>query len=258
MARRKRGGHEEEHENHERWLISYADMITLLMVFFIVLFAMSTLDANKYQAIAESFKEAMGGGPRQVEPVSADAKPTQPSASPSPSPSSSSSAEKPEEKTPEQIAEELREAITRAGLERDVKVKTDERGVVLLLTNRLLFDTGEAVILPKGEEILARLTPMLKEKGKPLVVEGHTDDQPVSNDPYGNWPLSSFRATNVLRYLLDRGIDPAMLTSAGYADTKRICKDVNPSAQCREENRRVEIIVVVAPDSSRAAVGALS
>lgn len=258
-AKRKKHEEHEEHENHERWLVSYADMITLLMVFFIVLFAMSTLDASKYRAIAQSLSESLGGGPQEVAPISPDAEPTIPEPTPGPSASSEPSAEPgkepsdSEEKTPDEIAEELKKAIASAGLANDVKVEVDERGVVLLLTNSLLFDQGRAEILPAGREVLRKLTPLVLERNKPLIVEGHTDSTPISTSDFpSNWELSTTRATNVLRFLLVEGVEPDRLTAAGYADTHP--REGNASSAGRLENRRVELILVIRPGDPRDAV----
>lgn len=255
MSKGRRGRHEEheEHENHERWLVSYADMVTLLMVFFIVLFAMSTLDVNKYRAIAESFSEAIGGGPTEVIPISADAEPQIPQPTPGPSASPDSATDPESQKSPEDIAEELKAEIAAAGLSNDVKVTTDERGVVLLLTNSLLFTPGRADILPAGRRTLERLSPLIAQRDKPLVIEGHTDNVPISNSQYlSNWELSTGRSTNVLRFLLLQGIDPKRLTASGYADTHPLA--TNSTVEGREENRRVEIILVVRPGDTRDAV----
>lgn len=247
--KRQHAAHEEEHENHERWLISYADMITLLMVFFIVLFSMSSLDSTKYRAIAESFAAALGGGPAKAPPISEDGMPT----APKPDPSSSNPAIDPEADK-EDLAKKIEEAVKDAGLEMEVKVITDERGVVLILTNSLLFKEGDAQILPAGLSVLSRLTPLLSKQDKPLVIEGHTDSQPIATPRFpSNWELSTTRATQVLRFLLGRGVSSKDLTAAGYADTHP--RASNSTAQGQSDNRRVEIILVVKPDRGRPAVG---
>jgi chemotaxis protein MotB len=245
-ARRHRGGHEEEHENHERWLISYADMITLLMVFFIVLFSMSVLDASKYRAVAESFAEAIGGGPTDALPVINETAPTSPDGT-------AENDNVINAQTPEDLAAQLEQKIADADLTKDVKVITDERGVVLLLTNSLLFEEARALLLPKGRDVLGRLIPIVAAQGKPLVVEGHTDSQPINTGQFpSNWELSTTRATNVLRFMLSRGVPPTSLTAAGYADTHP--RGANQTETGRAANRRVEIILVVAPSDARPAV----
>lgn len=260
MSGKKKGGRaghqEEEHENHERWLISYADMITLLMVFFIVLFSMSVLDATKFKAVAESLSEQLGGGPRQVDPTSADADNTLPEVAPSgsASPSADQPSEAPdqEEKTLEEIAAELEQAIAQAGIGDSVKIEQDpERGVVLLLTDSLLFDVGKAEILPEGQKILAKLTPLIKSRNKDVLVEGHTDNTPISTGQFpSNWELSTSRATQVLRFFIaPGGIAPERLTAAGYADTHPREGADNATIAGREENRRVEVILIIEPGS---------
>lgn len=251
---RKKGGHtEEEHENHERWLISYADMITLLMVFFIVLFSMSVLDATKFKAVAEALSEAVGGGPQTVDPISADAQNTMPSDAPtgSASPSADNPSEAPEvEKTPDELAAELREAIAKAGISDSVNVSADERGVVLLLTDSLLFNSGEAEILNEGGRVLDKLAPLVKASGKDILVEGHTDITPIDTFKYpSNWELSTARATQVLRRFLDQGGIPAeKMAAAGYADTHPREGTDNTTPAGLQENRRVEVILIVSPE----------
>ena len=132
----------------------------------------------------------------------------------------------------------------------------DERGVVLLLTNSLLFDSGKAAIRTEGQDVLRRLIPIVKARQKPIIVEGHTDPDPITSAQFpSNWELSTTRATEVLRFLLRNGIPPDDLTASGYADTHP--RAPNTSAAGKEENRRVEMILVVKPtDDPRAAAAA--
>ena len=266
MAARRRSArhHEEEPENHERWLISYADMITLLMVFFIVLFSMSSIDMDKYRAVVESFSQATGGG-RSVmffptdkdRPRTERGEPTPaPTATPSPGPSAIAMAMTLEKLQQERdlLAAAVTSQVAAAGLSRDVSVTVDERGVVLLLTNSLLFPEAQARLLSRGQKVLGTIAPMLASSGKPIVVEGHTDSRPIGSAQFpSNWELSTARATNVLRTLISDDVPSARLTAAGYADTHP--RRPNSTASGMAKNRRVEIILVVSPSTSRPAAG---
>lgn len=256
MSRRRRhGAHEEEPENHERWLVSYADMVTLLFALFIVLYAMSVIDLNKYKAFQQSFNSELGQG---VEAMAGE--------DDTPSGSQVDDAPGPEDgtvhaaSTEQQVVaatvigeaervqlEELRErllaALEAAGLAGAVEVALDDRGLVVFVSDAVLFSSGEAELLPQGRELLGRLGDVLSGVGNELVVEGHTDENPIATSRFpSNWELSTTRATTVLRWLVqERRLDASRVSAAGYADTHP--RFPNDSAEHRARNRRVEVVV---------------
>jgi len=257
---RRHARHEqhEEHENHERWLISYADFITLLLVFFIIMFAISSVNISKFRALAVALSDATGSGTTQSKVIDVHNPNTNVDSSTGKKKPQTKSSTSAAEKEKQKIAKQLKKDIAKAGLQKDVKVIVDERGVVLLLTNSLLFTSGAAQVLPHGSTVLTKLIKPISSQHKPIVVEGHTDNSPISTAQFpSNWELSTSRATNVLRFLLNRGIDPKALAASGYADTHPMPgAEKNATAQQRAMNRRVELILVVKPDSAQPAIAA--
>jgi chemotaxis protein MotB len=260
--------HEEEHENTERWLLTYADMITLLMVLFIVLFAIGQTDLAKFDALRHSLATAFGG-PAKPNPVINGgsgvltsgseidgAVPEASGALGSPVPSSQAEValvqvqQAQDEATAERqtlsTAEtQIENALVQKGLQGDVSFRLESRGlVVTVVTDHLLYDTDSAEIQPAGQAVLDAVAPVLLQLPNDISIEGHTDDEPVTGGPYAtNWELSTARATAVLRYLLAAyQFDPARLSASGYADTRPLVP--NTSAANRALNRRVEIVVL--------------
>ena len=247
MGRRRR---HEEHDNHERWLVSYADMVTLLMVFFIVLYASSQINVSKYRAIHEAAADSLGAGPRDTNQVvratnrGGDA-PDGPTVVKEPGKETTQNPD-------DRLLARLRHEVKKAGLENAVKVYRDPRGIVVYFTDRVLFHPGSADVLPAGASVLRRLSPILAQESRPVVVEGHTDNQPISTPRYpSNWELSTARATQVLRNLLNGGVAPERVAASGYADTHP--KASNATAAGRRKNRRVEVVVVTGTTARTAA-----
>lgn len=269
-SRRRHVAHEEEHENHERWLVSYADMMTLLFALFLVLYAMSMVDLKKFQAFRKAFDEGLGNSvqalPEEGNPLEGDPDTASPGL-PLPAPTDTvvnaapvrpAAAEVVDRRQLESLKAQLEAAVASAGLAGKVSVALDDRGVAVFVTDGVLFPSGSADLLPVGQGLLDGLVPVLAGVGNKLVVEGHTDDVPIASPTFpSNWELSTTRATTVLRRLLAaHSIDPARLSAAGYADTRP--RVPNDSDEHRAGNRRVEVIVVAppAPDPVEAPVEA--
>ena len=253
MSRKKRH-HEEEHENHERWLISYADFITLLMIFFIIMYAISSMDMAKFRALKESYGHAVNMTTTDS-PIQKDSPKKPPSQLTTSQADAIAAAVAATENTKQKIKAQLTQQISQMGLAQQVKVSADARGVVLLLTDRLLFTPGSSTITAAGGYLLKQLSPLLKSQQRPVVVEGHTDNQPISTAQFpSNWELSTSRATNVLRLLVTTGISDKNLAASGYADTHPRASNSTDSG--RSSNRRVELIVVVSPESTRLGIAA--
>ena len=257
----------EDHEEHpsEAWLIALADMMTLLMVTFLMMFAISSLDLKKFQTFKEAFAEGTGtvlpslpgeGVPTEGEP---NDKPLAPkNGDPQPKESAWSAtfgSEKPvaDKKELEKLREKISKKIQQVGLADKVQVASDPRGLVLYVTSGVLFDTGEARLTNEGLHLLDALGPVFRSVGNDMVVEGHTDSRPISSDAFpSNWELSTARATAVLRNLIEKEqVAGDRLSAAGYADTKPREKGTSEAALAA--NRRVDI-VVEAPPAKPAAV----
>ena len=253
---------EEERENHERWLVSYADMITLLAALFIVLFAMSRLDVAKFQAFAKALRQGLGGDVGAFQ--DSGKSPLGSSAGVVDAPSLGGMALSPRQlgaarllfaDQAQQAASEQKAALSAAKqsiqtaldaqhLSDSVTFRTDARGLIInIVTDQVLFDLGSAQISPAGRKILDALAPTLRNLPNQMGVEGHTDNQPVLGGHGTNWELSTARATAVLRYLVERQQLPATrVYAAGYGEQRPLVP--NDSAAHRATNRRVEIVVL--------------
>ncbi|MGB8651714.1 MAG: flagellar motor protein MotB [Mycobacteriales bacterium] len=254
--RRRHPPHEEEHESHERWLLTYADLITLLLALFMMLYAMSVLDLRKYQAFQEAFTQGMGKHvhslPGKGDPPNGEKLSTLPGAKvgkPTPSPSPVS-----DQLTPVLDAEDLRKLkqkldaeIARTGLQDEIQVDLAPRGLVVNVVSGVLFDSGSAALTPRGEQLLGALGVVFRSMGNALVVEGHTDSRPISTAQFpSNWELSTARATAVLRFLISGDhLAETRLSAAGYADTRP--RASNGTAAGMARNRRVDIVVLAGP-----------
>ena len=257
-ARRRRhhAGHDEEHENHERWLLTYADLITLLLALFMMLYAMSVLDLKKYEAFQEAFTQGMGkhvhSFPGKGDPPNGQKLATKPGANigtPDPSPSPASLQLKPQLDATElsKLKEKIEEEIALTGLKGQLDVDLDPRGLVVNVVSGVLFSSGQASLTTNGERLLDALGAIFQTMGNPLVIEGHTDNVPISSAQFpSNWELSTTRATAVLRDLVSRDhLSGSRMSASGYADTKP--RASNATAAGRAKNRRVDIVVIAAP-----------
>lgn len=245
LRRRKHADHEEEHDNHERWLLTYADLITLLLALFMMLYAMSVLDLKKYQAFQEAFSKGMGGHPvkeaSQIAPPPDSLNAPVPSSSPMPS-----TVRTLDQEQLKQLMKKLQKELAAAGLQDEVQLELQPRGLVLNVISGVLFPSGSATLTPNGQALLRSLGVVFTTFDNNLVVEGHTDSRPISSSAFpSNWELSTSRATAVLRFLVSaRGIVPTRMSAAGYADTRP--RRSNATDAGRAYNRRVDIVVLAA------------
>jgi len=267
---RRGAAHEEEHENHERWLVSYADMMTLLMVLFIVLFAISQVDQKKFAELKNGL--AVGFGSPSVAFEGAEASLIESSDTDSPMDLSSgagsatadakavadavatkeratasqqATAAKTEVENFDKIKAEITAELTKQGLDNAVKFSIDERGlIVTVITSAVVFAGNEAQLLPAGRAIVDGVGPAIAKLPNKIEVDGHTNQLGGGTGTYpSGWELSSARAASVVRLLhSDAGIADTRLEAAGFADTKPLYPAEDPRAATL--NRRVEIIVL--------------
>jgi chemotaxis protein MotB len=254
---------EEEHVNHERWLITYADMITLLMVLFIVLYSISQVDLAKFRRLKEGVAGGFGGTaaagalsggagplPGGAGVFDAGLHGTQAVTSAQAAQAALADAEARAAGARQQRAvlqgaqQEIQRSLARDGLGDTVKFRLEARGlVVTIVSDKVLFDPGQADLKPEGQDIVDKLAAVIGRLPNMLAVEGHTDNTPVSGRYPSNWELSTARATTVLRELIDRhGISPNRLQAAGYADGRPVAGNDTPEG--RSANRRVELVVL--------------
>lgn len=254
--RRHKGGHEEEHENHERWLITYADMITLLMALFMVLFSISSVNTSKYNQLQKSLQDAFSGkilsGGKQVMNSGSSGKTPDPTATPAIEPikpqigeKSTASQKAKDDKEFKRIKAELDAYARKHGLSKQLLTVIAKRGLVVrLLTDRVVFDPGQAALKPAAVPVLTGVAHALNiNKTHPIMVEGHTDNVPISGSQFpSNWELSTARASVVVRFLIHTGIDKFRLGAAGYANLYPVAS--NSTDIGRSKNRRVEIVLL--------------
>jgi chemotaxis protein MotB len=234
----------ESHENHERYLITYADMITLLMALFIILFAIGQTDLEKYAKFADGAHQAVGGGSSLLTGGGALVDPAVAAAS---TESDRAAGQTGAEATAESLATSITGLLEQRGFG-EATVLADDRGVVVTLPgDEITFAPGSWTLLPTGREAVRVVAAVLGTIDYDVVVNGHTDSAPMA-PPLSNWELSTNRASAVVRTLMELGLPGDRLAAAGYADTRPIADNASPAG--RAKNRRVEIVVMV-PGVSR-------
>ena len=254
MSRRRHAVHEEEHENHERWLLTYADLITLLLALFMMLYAMSVLDLRKYQAFQEAFTQGMGGHKTQASDIAPETPDPVTVPSSTPVPTSTKTLDQEDLK---KLKKQLEKQLKQAGLQDEVQLELQARGLVMNVVSGVLFDSGAATLTKQGEALLGSLETVFASFANQLVIEGHTDPRPISSTMFpSNWELSTARATAVLRDLITEGIHDTRLSAAGYADTRPRATNATEVGMAR--NRRVDIVVLAAPKAKAATTTAVA
>ena len=237
----------EKPENAERWLISYADFITLLMVFFVVLYSMSQVDASKYEQLAQSLNIAFTGGTGILDSNPGVISPDNSGTAAKPSPSPAAASESPGQKelqNMEGVQQHLQTYFAGHGLDQSVTMSIDERGLVVSLKDTILFDPGKASIIGNAMGELVAVGQALNTLDNYIRVEGHTDNVPINNAQFAsNWELSAVRATTVVRvFANDANISPEKLSAVGYGEYKPVADNTTPEG--RSKNRRVDIILM--------------
>ena len=248
MAKKKKP---EEHENLERWLVSYADFMTLLFATFVVLYALSQINVNEFKKVEESLRKAfsvqsiLDGGSGVMSAGKNVLQSNSGADSVIDSLMMEFISQKYEQESYEQIKKEV-DSLNKAGELNGVTAKIDERGLVIVISDKdLLFKSGSAELTPQAREILEQVGKLIVEKFAMHIikVEGHTDSMPISGGIYpSNWELSTARSSSIVRFLIDRfKIMPNLMAAVGYADTRPA--DKGSDAASLAQNRRVEIVV---------------
>ncbi|MEA1960907.1 MAG: flagellar motor protein MotB [Bacillota bacterium] len=252
-SRRKKK--KEEPENSERWLITYSDLITLLMIFFVLMYTMSKVDAVKYAAVANSLSMVLKGeamsmldtqGPSVIDGLSGQQVPEGPGQIPADQGQLTEIKKQIEEfilmkdteasnKGQGQVATKLSDSIT---------ILEQERGLVISFKDALLFASGSDELTPNAREIITSVGESLLPIPNYIRVEGHTDNLPIHNNKFlSNWELSVLRASNVVHILQDYGgIPPDRLSIIGYSEYRPLV--ANEDVKTRAMNRRVDIVIL--------------
>ncbi|MEZ5499570.1 MAG: flagellar motor protein MotD [Steroidobacteraceae bacterium] len=269
MGRRHR---HEEHTNHEAWAIPYGDLITLLLAFFVVMYAISSVNEGKYRVLSDSLVAAFRGTPRTLEPVQAGQKkvgsgadinisivqeqmqagqprdlmqalPVTPSDNETRAAGNANSENRAATKTLDKIADNLTSALS--GLEADnlVTVRRKPLWVEVEIKTDLLFASGNAQIAPAARPAIEKVATAIKDFNNPVRVEGHTDNVPIRTAAFpSNWELSAARAGSVVALLEAVGVAPSRLAVIGYGENRPIAN--NDTAEGRNSNRRVVVVIL--------------
>ena len=257
MSRRFRRLHAPDHENLDRWLVSYADFITLLFAFFVVMYALSSLNEGKYRVLSESLVSAFrvvgadGNGQAVFAPQSI------PAIRPVIVPSLQDQARKRQTDRMKSVAREILDVMAPLVKSGQVTVIETDRGVTIEINDSLLFAPGQAVLDPAAVRAMQAVAEVIAPTEFPVIIEGHTDNVPISTPQFpSNWELSAVRATTVLRLFVDTGVGASRLTAIGYGDQRPVSDNATPEGRAR--NRRVAIQIEASLGASPSNGGAKS
>jgi chemotaxis protein MotB len=234
---KKRKQHDEEHIN-ETWLIPYADLLTLLLALFIVLFSSSQIDSKKFEQIARSFSSALDGGTGVFDYQS-------PFEEESEEPSLNQKIGKNEKKQLQQIQGKINQYIQQENLTGQLKTTLTEEGLLITILNDVLFDSGSAEVRPQDRKLAQEISQLLAmNPPRSIIISGHTDNVPINNSQFAsNWELSVMRAVNFMKLLLEnKQLDPQWFSAKGYGEYKPVAS--NNTEEGRQKNRRVEILIL--------------
>ncbi len=231
----------EEHENHERWLVSYADFITLLFAFFVVMYSVSSVNEGKYRILSESLSGSFSKTKPDSDLSIIDLPVTKSKPSVVQDPASA--------KKNAQSFLQAANAIAAAKVPEGVKVNTTERGLSIQIADDTLFGSGTSSINPDMQEYLDLITGLVRNLPNLITVEGHTDNQPIRTAQYpSNWDLSTARANALIRYFTEQhNLRSDRFSSTGFAGTRPL--QSNSTSEGQAANRRVELIVLRGTDA---------
>lgn len=270
MARKKK---HEEHENHERWLVSYADFITLLFAFFVVMYSLSAINEGKFRVLAESLSESFRGPPRSPTPISLGAfgKPSpiesmnlknslfpqlpleQPVKLPKMPPTKEPNSKKKmwgdkdmpgaASQSLSDIANSIGEAMNELIEKGLVKVRLSPYWLEVEINTNILFPSGSAVLEAEATPVLHEIAAIMLNYPNPIQIEGFTDNVPINTPLYpSNWELSTARATSVVQMLAREAIAPERLSAMGHGEFKPVADNSTPEGRTR--NRRVVMVIL--------------
>jgi len=223
--------------------LTYSDLITLLMIFFVVMYAISDTNAQKMAALASSLAQTFTGAPAAGVLPSGGLPSVMPDIAPAPG-SEATGGQRDESTELARARAELQQFIQQEGLEGQVTLRTEDRGLVVSMADAVLFPSGSAELTPTARSLLQQIGRALARLPNYLRVEGHTDNLPINTPAFpSNWELSTARATNMVKVLISAaGIKPERLSATGYGEYRPVAPNDNEANMTR--NRRVDIIVL--------------
>jgi len=216
-------------ENLDRWLLTYSDLITLLLAFFVVMYSMSRVDAKKFGQVSDALNTVLKGGTSVLR------------------------FNQELENTGHgilklgnlrMVQQKIEEKFQQLGRQEEVQTEITERGLVVHILESALFDEASSQLKPRAMEVLDLIAEQLKGRPNHIRVEGHTDDRPIATSVYpSNWELSSARATAVVRYYVEgHGVPPDHVSALGYGEFRPVAP--NNSIENRARNRRVDVVIL--------------
>lgn len=236
----------DDNEDNNGWLATYSDLVTLLLCFFVLLFSMSSIDNGRFKNVVASFASAFslgvidGGGNSIIDLdtlSNIDYSDKVPKTS-----------QAPEDKEMSNLYTDLRKLINEKGLSSYINLESDQKGLLLVFRDDLLFDQGKANLKPSVRDLLFSIANILKDYDKKIRIEGHTDDIPIKNKHFAsNWELSAARAISVVKYFTEElppnhRMPPNRFEVAGLAEFSPVAP--NDTAENKQKNRRIEIIII--------------
>lgn len=235
---------EDEHPHRDRWLVSYADFITLLFAFFVVMYAISTLNEGKYRVLSDALMSAFRNEHAISPPVSELAPRVNPSGLP---PRPLQKPVDPVRRAREQqlvgLASKLTAALKPLVQSGQVRLRQDPRGLAVEINASVLFAPARAELRPESSAALAAVAQVLIGVDNAIQVEGHTDPVPIASSQYpSNWELASARASSVVRLFVANGVEHERLIVLGYADNRPVEENDTPEGRAR--NRRVTLLIL--------------
>ncbi len=264
MARARR---HEEHENHERWLVSYADFITLLFAFFVVMYSISSVNEGKYRVLSDSLVASFKSATKSLEPIQVGNLVRSPITNklsirktpiaielpnlPSPRPVNKKGDEKSKRRTLGEIGDDIQKAMAPLIKKGLVRIRRNKFSIEVDIRSNILFKSGSARLSPSAVPVLEKLAEILKPHGNIIHVEGFTDNVPINTEAFpSNWELSAARAASVVHLFTRRGVDPRRLVALGYGEYRPVAS--NDTEEGRRRNRRV--VLVIKADNRSAAL----
>ena len=232
---------QEESDHRDRWLVSYADFITLLFAFFVVMYAISSVNQNKYRVLSEALGSAFGRSHIFINANDPALPKTQQLLPPRPRPHDGMLRREREKMTG--MARDLLNALAPLVRQGKVRVTETSRGVSIEISDSILFAPGDAMPSIESSEVLRAISSVLKTDNHAIQVEGHTDSVPISKKLFpSNWELSAVRASSVVRLFADNGIAENRLVAVGHGSNQPVA--TNDSSEGRLRNRRVQVMIL--------------
>lgn len=238
-----RRGNKKEKDDTERWMLSYLDFITLMMIFFLMMYAISNVDTNKAKTLANSLKVGFNSGNGENVIAVSDSNNVPPNIVDQTNEKNEQSAAAEKEKLTD-VKKKVDELVNNSDLKGSIATSIQERGLIISFNDSVFFNSGEAVIKSDWQSKLVAISKVLNGIDNYIHVEGHTDNVAINTNYFhSNWQLSAVRAANVVEFLITKGnVKPERLSSVGYGEYRPVKS--NSTEEGRAANRRVDLVII--------------